>query len=212
MGPVPILRRLLAVLFVAGACLLAGPGSSATAAVPCTCAGPQSEIGPTVEDHVKAASAVFEGTVEEVTALGGNAQDGVSRTSSVRVDKVFKPRDYELITTDEIEVMTPASFGQCARELQRGETYIFFVESNEGFTAAGCGGTSVVTAKLTTQVERLLGAGRDPVPPEPATATFTSANTDDPTSLTRVAAPGVALVLVGLLGLAVVRRLGRPRS
>ncbi|MDQ4051252.1 MAG: hypothetical protein M3237_00945 [Actinomycetota bacterium] len=207
----PTLHRLLATLLLAGACVLAAPGAGAASPAPCTCAEESPGAGTTVQDHVKAANAVFQGTVQEVTVLGGNAENGFSRTSTVTVSRVYKPRNYELITTDTVDVMTSATFGDCTRELRQGGTYMFFVESNEGFAATGCGGTSVATAKLTTQVQRLLGAGRPAVPPEPPTATFSPVNTDEPATLTRVAAPGLALVLIGLLGLAVVRRMGRAR-
>lgn len=201
----PLLGRLLAVVLAASVFVLLGPAGSATADEHCTCTG-------TTQDHVKAASAVFTGEVTDVAALGGNAENGFSRISTVRVDLVYTPKNYELITTADVEVMTPGSFSDCAKPLQRGHTYVFFVESDEGLTATGCGGTAPATTALVTQVERLLGSGREPVPPEPATATLTPVNTDDPTSLTRVAAPGLALVIIGLLGLVVVRRLGRPRA
>ena len=191
--------------------MLVGPGAGAASAAPCQCAEESPGAGTTVQDHVRTASAVFEGTVEEVTELGGNAASGFSRTSSVRVGKVYKPRRYELITTETVEVMTSAAFADCTQALRPGETYMFFVESDEGFAATGCGGTAVLTSKLTTQVQRFLGAGRPAVPQQPPTAEFTTVNSDEPTSLTRLAAPGLALVLVGLLGLAVVRRVGRSR-
>jgi hypothetical protein len=214
---VPTLRRLLAVLFVAGVCGLLGPAPGATAAAPCTCSaagsapGTTAETG-TVQDHVKAASAVFTGTVEGISSPGGNAENGFSRTRTVRVDTVYKPKQYELITTETVEVMTDRAFADCAgAELVQDESYVFFVESDEGLTATGCGGTERATARLITQVERLLGEGRAPVPPEPTTATLTRVNPDEPASVTRLAAPGLALVIIGLLGLAVVRRLARPR-
>jgi hypothetical protein len=212
-----LLSRLLAVLLLAGACVLVGPAGSGSAAAPCTCTAAgagnptRSSTGSstgTVEDHVKDAGAVFTGTVEAITPPGGTAGNGFSRTSTVRVERVYKG---EMITTESVEVVTTRAFGNCTRELVQDETYVFFVESDEGFTATACGGTTIANSQLITHVERLLGAGREPVAPEPPTATFSPVSADDPASLTRVAAPGLALVLIGLLGLAVVRRLARPR-
>jgi hypothetical protein len=211
MGPVPmlyrLLGRLLAILLLAGSSVLLGPAGSGSAAAPCTCTAAGGSSG-RVQDHVREASAVFKGTVEEITAPGGTGENGFSRTSTVRVERVYKG---DMITTETADVVTTRAFGNCNRELVQGETYVFFVESDEGFTATACGGTTIASTQLITQVENLLGDGREPVPPEPPTASFGPVVVDDPTSLTRVAAPGLALVLIGLLGLAVVRRLARPR-
>jgi hypothetical protein len=199
MGPVTILRRLLVVLLLAGACVLVGPVTGGASAAPCTCA-PSS-----TDDHLKDANAVFTGTVQSVS---GDAS--TSRTSRVLVDRVYRG---EMITTETVDVVTPRDFGTCARDLEVGKRYMFFVESDEGFTATGCGGTRVAIPALVNQVEHRRGPGRPPVmeEPGPVEATFDPLDTEEPASLTRVAAPGVALVLIGLLGLAVVRRLARPR-
>lgn len=208
-------HRLLAGLLLAAACVLLGPAANGAsvplaAAAPCTCLAAGGGPTGTVKEHVMEASAVFLGTVEAVTPPSTNGTS-TSRTSTVRVERVYKG---EMITTATVDVVTTRTFANCTRELELGENYVFFVESDEGFTATGCGGTAVANAQLLTQVERQLGEGRAPVPPvpepsEPPTATFEPVNTDEPASLTRVAAPGLALVLVGLLGLAVVRRLSR---
>ncbi len=208
MGLVPNLHRSLAVLFLVAACVLMGPSTGATPAAPCTCLSAGGSSAGTVQDQVREASAVFVGTVEEITEPALNAGEPSSRTSTVRVGKVYKG---QMITTAEVDVVTTRTFGNCVAELEKDETYVFFVESDEGFTATGCGGTKPASSQLIAQVERLLGQGRQPVAPEPPTATFDPVSADEPASLTRVAAPGVALVLIGLLGLAVVRRLARPR-
>ena len=210
MGLVPTLRRLLAVLLLAIACVLVGPSAGAAPAAPCSCTESGARVDSSmVQDQVREAAAVFTGTVEEITPAGGNAENAFSRTSTVSVVRVYKGG---MITTESVEVVTTRAFTNCNGDLRPGWTYMFFVESDEGFTAPACGGTTRATTHLIDQVERLLGAGREPVPPEPPSATFFPESTDDPTSLTRVAAPGLALVIVGLLGLVVVRRLGRRRS
>ena len=209
MGPVPTFHRLLTGLLLAAACVLLGPAGSGAvaAAAPCTCLAAGGNATGMVRDHVMDASAVFLGTVEAVTppSTTGTA---TSRTSTVSVERVYKG---EMITTPTVDVVTTRTFANCTSELQLGENYVFFVESDEGFTATGCGGTSVANAQLITQVENLLGHGPRPGATGAADRAVLRDNTDEPASLTRLAAPGLALVLIGLLGLAVVRRLSRPR-
>ena len=71
---------------------------------------------------------------------------------------------------------------------------------------------AIATAKLTTQVVKRLGTGVHPEPTPPATAEFTSAAHADPPALSRLLAPGAALLIISLLGLLVVGRLGRRTS
>jgi hypothetical protein len=71
-----------------------------------------------------------------------------------------------------------------------------------------CYGTRRATSRVVNAVEGSLGAGvpfREE-PAEPATPTYTRVLDSDPPEFTRLAAPGAALALVGLLGWFVVRR------
>lgn len=160
----------------------------------------------TTASHAKQAEDIFTGTVSKVTTeRKPNGQRGTTVTYDVAVDRVYKGT----INTENVQVVSDGSTSTCGLgALPKGESYVFFARSgNAELAADGCGGTDRATAELVSEVEDVLGDGRPPMPPEPKTATFTRVADAEPPALTRTAAPGLALVLVGLLGLVVVRRL-----
>jgi len=110
-----------------------------------------------------------------------------------------------------VQVRTEKTPKECSLgELVVGTAYVFFtVSSGDPWIAESSGGTVPADLDVVDKVERLLGEGRDPVPPAPESAEFTPVEVGSPTTLSRAAAPGLALILVGLLGLIVVRGLGR---
>jgi hypothetical protein len=193
MGAVSLTRRLLAALLLAGSCVVV-LGAPAMAACPARPASTQS--------HVMDASDVFSGSVADRRRAG----DQVVYT--VAVDRVYKGS----VGAPEVEVSTERSRRGCGLpDLRPGAHYVFFATAGgSALTTDQRNGTARATGDLTGKVERILGDGSPPTPPAPIEATFTTV-ADEPTSLQRLAAPGLALVIVGVLGLALVAGLGRRR-
>jgi hypothetical protein len=204
-----VLRRLLTT--VAGALLAAfvvlGTGSPAPAA-----AKPHraSECRPTVEDSAKGATAVFSGTVsaEPERQPRSDGLRGALYLQTVTVTRVYRGD----VSTETVQVQTdrnrdaPCNLGA----LEAGRDYMFFVSGGgEPWVAASESGTRVQNDKVVGEVTALLGEGRLPVEPPPEHAVFTPVDTTEPQSLSRAAAPGAALVIVGVLGLLVVRGVSR---
>lgn len=210
---VPALRRTLVTAAVLGS-YVAAPAALAPVApgLATAVAAPRCPTV-TVQDATRQADAVFRGTVEAVSPASGSGSDAKRFDHDITVTRVWKGG----LSTEQVVVRTEAraSGGDraCAGglgELESGEDYLFFVDRRaSGWLASAQGRTAPVDDQLLGQVTRLLGSGKAPVPAAPETAEFTRVADGEPAPLSRTAAPGLAMVLVGLLGLAVVRRLGR---
>ena len=155
-----------------------------------------------VETAIRDADAVFTGMVVATT-------DDRRPTYDVEVDRVYKGD----ISTATVQVKDTAGGTSCALDGQPlGERYAFFVTADgDTFVADACSGTTRSTDRVATRVEQILGEGRDAVPPVPPEANVTVV-AEDLASLQRIAAPGLALILVGLLGLVLVAALSRRRA
>lgn len=161
---------------------------------------------PAVATAARDADAVFAGTVQAVTI----ARDGDARTVThrVRVSALWKGS----IDTDDVRVVTRAAtpYGCPLGQLKRDTSYVFFATSDgEVWSAAKDDGTREATAGLRRALKSIYGEPRVPVSPDPSPLVLTRVADSTPTSASRAAAPGAALVLVGLLGLVLVRRLRR---
>jgi hypothetical protein len=201
--PRPRLRALAAALLTASTVTIgavAAPAGADEPAVKCPFIS--------VADSSKAAMAVFTGQVTAVTEQEKPAgEPGAYFLQDVTVTRVYQGEiDSENVQVRSEKVPKACSLG----ELVVGTDYMFFVvSSGDPWIAQSGGGTVPVDADVVAKVERVLGEGRDPVPPAPESAEFTPVQNGEPITLSRAAAPGLALILVGLLGLIVVRGLTR---
>jgi tissue inhibitor of metalloproteinase len=188
-------RRLLAALLLAGCCIVLGQAP----ALACTCASGHTQT------HTKTANDVFTG---KIAAAAPSRTDGRATTTyDVDVERVYKGD----IATATVQVSSDRSAKTCGLgDLATKRRYLFFATADGAqLTTDSCSGTTRATTTAVHKVERLLGDGRPAVPPAPQKAVFTRVADTTTPSLPRLAAPGAAMVLVGLLGLVVVRRLRR---
>ena len=187
------MRRLTASLLLAvlGGLLLAVPAGAAGAP-------PQRGkcAAPSVKQAARGADVVFSGTLDK----GTSAQDS---SYSFQGDQLYAGH----LTSP--SVMVRASSTCPLARLRPGKKYVVFARERQGALISGTDdGTTRATRQVVRQVETVLGTGH-PLATGSAPSsepTYTRVASDRPPALSRVAAPGVALVLVGLLGLLVVRR------
>jgi hypothetical protein len=188
-----LLRRVLPALLLAGGGVVA-VGAAGAPALAC----PKDTAG--LEQHAMRAADVFTGTVDQ------RRRQGKQVAYTVSVERVYKGR----LNTTQATVTTSAAPRACGvPDLQQGSSYVFF--TGGGLDTSADSGTTAATDKLVARVKKLLGDGRPATPPQPETATLTVV-AGEPTSVQRVAAPGAALVLAGLLGLLLAGALGRRRA
>jgi MYXO-CTERM domain-containing protein len=178
----------------------AGPAAPAQAACTCRPAG--------VRANAQQADAVFTGAVSDQTrdTVGSGQQQRVVRRTTVDVDRIYQGE----VTDTPVLVTSTAGASDCALpRMASGATWVFFVEgSGTTFRGDRCGGSREVSDEYLRVVEDVLGAGEVLVEPvaEPPPLDFTPVEVSATSPLSRLVAPGAAVALLGLLGLALVRR------
>jgi hypothetical protein len=230
------LATMLAVLACAFATASAVPDAAA-AAPPAECDPLDLGDSTAVREHAAAVTDVFAGRVREVeprSAVGGGEDDrnqnqptdGSTRPPDPRTTRwqhtvtVVAPFESALQPGDRVLIVTqPSGQAQGLGKLDKGATYVFFASGEQGMDhllAERCSGTTKLAGGLTAEMQQQLGETLGEPPAEEQTPDYTLSAPDDGSrstpSLGRLAAPGAALAIVGVLGLLLVGRINSRRS
>lgn len=153
-----------------------------------------------VERQAERAEAVF------VADVGGVAEVGQKFEYALTATRSYKGTVERSTTVVSNQATAACGLG----ELEVGSSYLFLVTGDAPpYAASTCGGSGPANPGRLSAIEGVLGGGEAIVAPPPPAPTFDRVEGATPAALSRLAAPGGALVLVGFLGLLVVGRLAR---
>jgi hypothetical protein len=170
-------------------------------------AGPAPCRPKSLNQEIKQADVVFRGLVDKARPPQGKG-DQRRRTYNVTADRVYRSS----LVTDRVRVTAQVGTACRPPQLTEGKRYIFFV-TEQGSRLVSTPATARATGKLTSQVEAKLGSGKDaPSTTPPAEAEFSEVADAAPPDLSRLLAPGAAVLVLSLLGLFVVSRVSRRTS
>lgn len=190
----PLFTRLAGALVAA---LLAMSGlvlATAAPAFACRCDSAD------IEKQSNRADAVFVAEVGDVVEVGKQFEYALT------VTEVFKGSAERDTVVASHQQATACGLGK----LRPGTEYVFLVTGDAPpYAADSCGGSGPVSAKRLAEVETVLGPAEAVPAPEPPAPTMTKVEDASPPSVSRLAAPGGAAVIIGLLGLVVVGRRAR---
>ena len=188
-----LLSALLLVLATTAAAV-GGPVGSTPAAAACAPAPLPNALG--------RAAAIFTGSV-----VSGAPGAGGGFVQVVAVDRVFRGE----VLAAQVRVRTRAGECQPGR-LTPGQPYLLLASpAGDAWRATGLASAQPLTPALQAQVVQLTGTEGTPITqsrPAPEVS-FERVASERPPRLLRVAAPGLAVALAGLLGLLVVGRRSR---
>lgn len=218
----------MALAFAVLACALAptAPLAAASAAAAAGCDQLDLADATAVRQKADAATDVFAGKVRSAKALS-SVGGGAGRAG--REDKPRKPSDWEhtvqvavgfrtdLRSGDRVTVTTTPTSDDGLGKLEIGSTYVFFVTTEQGmdhYVAEPCSGTQMLRSGLSAQQQSALEdtLADDPGTTTPPVALVEPAGTRSVPALGRLAAPGAAVALIGVLGLLLLARVGARRT
>jgi hypothetical protein len=159
-----------------------------------------------LNQEIKHADVVFRGVVDKAGRAHGK------RTHRTRVYRVTADRVYQgSLVTDKVRVTAEVGVTCPPPDLAQRKRYIFFV-TEVGSRLVSTSATARASHKLTDQVVAKLGDGVQAHSTPPAKPAFTKVANAAPPRLSRLLAPGAAVVVLSLLGLVVIGRLSRRPS